>query len=574
MTVTKIDLVQNKVHYSSMVDPLRDQTSSEGAPANPRTKPKNARRATEYATTQIRRSVLSAFGGMKEHELLNRPDICISDIKRMVDRDGQLASTYSAVVSPLNHLGFSIRQWEDPDKEPEEPEEPEPPKIDPETGMQLPAKKPKKKPRDDRGRQEALFVKRMFTQPTISGGMSQSFRQFVEEILLAIRDGFSCFEKVWRVDEDKTGSPRWVIDKFAYIPSEEVRFVINEGRSLHSVRQYRTGSRSSTKSQSNTNFIEIKADKVFLFTVNNADNAFYGKSKLLPAYYHCDKKHKLYYIMHLAYALNAIAPRIGKYPRRATEKEINSFADDLANFGTNSSMTVPEGYEITPFQQTRTLVDLMPAVTHHDQQITKSILPHLIGLGIQPTPIGDDKGFLKLFEIFLNGLMSDVADAINKHVIPELILYNFGTEYYPQINFDSVPLDRIQLAQEVFTRLIATKSVAPSADFLQGLEKILAERMGLDIDYASKPVNEFRPPEVNASPSALPGQGRPKAGTNEPISADPKERRQQDATRSKKASAKLDHPSTDTEEFIGNAVEILKACVEKLQGEVSDETED
>lgn len=537
-----------KQSLSSIVDPLSDGVGQSGKTESPRTAPKNGRRAVEYVTTNIRSNARMIMPGT--YELFNcDKEVTISKLKEMLDRDGQVASAYRAITSPLKNLGYSIRRWEDRYADPEPPKPPKPPVLDETTGILMPAP-PDIKPPDLRGKEEADFIQRLFTEPLVAGGMRTSFRQFISEILLSLRDGFACFEKVWRIQDGK-----WLIDRFAYIPSEECRFVVDDTKQLHSVRQYRT---SKMGKKSNTTYEELPPDKIFLYTLDHADNPFYGKGILHPAYYHYDKKHKLYYIMHLAYALNAIAARIGKYPRRASEKEINDFLTQLDDFGTNTAIVIPDGYTLEAFQQTRGLVDLMPAVTHHDQQICKSMLPHMIGVGIQPTPIGDNAGFLKLFEIYLNGIMADIADAINRHVIPELIQYNFGTEYYPTISFDNIPVDRIALAQEVFTRLISTKSVAPSAEFLMGLERLLAERVGLIIDYNSKQVDQFKPPDLNTN--TLPGVGRPKKGENDPISTDPAERSKQDTQRTQNSS------DAAVQAFADNCIAILRARAEQLKG--------
>jgi hypothetical protein len=445
---------------------------------------RRAPKRRRQAQAQVSETITNAGGlGMSlrptfdEFQLRNKSCVNIRDIKEMIDRDGQVSSCFNAVVTPLKNTNFVIKPPQDMDEE---------------------------------AKEETDFIKRVFTMPAASGGMSSPMSSVLNEFILALRDGFACFEKVWKAVE-LDGKTYWTLHKLAYIPAETVTFTATATGELIRVTQRNssTGGRSSE--------IDIPADKIIVYTVAHVDNPFYGKSVLLPAYFHYDKKHKLYYIMHLAYALQAVGAKLGKYPRKATADQIDKFKTDLANFGTNTTMVFEESYNVDTLSRTGTLQDLMPAIMHHDQQITKSILPHFIGLGLQTTPIGDDKSLVTLFEISLNGLLRDIGNILNSTIIPELIQYNFGTTNYPTIQFDAIPHDRITLSQEIFMRLIATKSVTPTAEFLQGLERILSERVGLTIDYSQYDPEDMVPDIINGAPA---GAGRPPNSERGPIRTD------------------------------------------------------
>ena len=50
----------------------------------------------------------------------------------------------------------------------------------------------------------------------------------------------------------------------------------------------------------------IRAEKVLVYTHRFEENPWYGRSALATAYYHYDKKHRLYWLAHLAAQFKAV----------------------------------------------------------------------------------------------------------------------------------------------------------------------------------------------------------------------------------------------------------------------------
>lgn len=380
-------------------------------------------------------------GGFGAQELVDVKDITVQELTTMRRKDGQARAIHRVLTLPLRQAPMSF--------------------VPSEEGSSS-------------GEEEAEFVTNALTKPYHMGGMSTSINQVFAHLGLALANGFSVFEKVWQVTEDGDFTYR----KLAPRAAETVKFNLDNHGGLESVRQ-------RVHWQGEMLDVVIPAEKLLVYTAQREENPWYGESYLLPAYYHYDKKHKLYYIAHLAAQFHAVPGRIGTYPAQASTTEKRAFREQLAKMGFNTAMTKPENWGIEEFGGGGSMPDYESLINHHDGMMAKSVLAHFIQLGT-----GSSSGSWALssdqtdfFTIALETILDEWAEMFTFYAIPQLVDYNFNSAAYPTMNLGPLADSTKQVMEEVFKAISVAGSTNVTKDFMFELESKVAEELGLEIDY-------------------------------------------------------------------------------------------
>jgi hypothetical protein len=397
------------------------------------------------------------WGGLVSGEEANIPDVSISELDKMMKRDGTAAALYNVLSLPIRAAKWHV----------------------------VPA---------EEGEEEANFINAMFTEPPHRGGMTTPMGYIISVATKALRQGFVLWEKVYRIGSiqypDADGHPVKrdnviLLKKLAHRPSDHITFKTDRHGGLDGAIQ-----RTSYKGE----IIEavFPVEKIVVYTVNKHENPLYGQSIFNSAYHHYDKKHKLYFVAHLAYLLNAIPPRMGKYPANTSKALQAAFKRALANLGTNAVVTLPKfpGEEVAQYQvelleAKRPLADMMPMINHHNAEMAKSVLAQFIELGQNGKggayALSSDQS--DLFILALEAYMQEIAYTINNYLIPEFIDWNFGTGKYPQFQFEPLADSTKALLKETFKTLSAVAYKQVTDEFMLELEQRVAEEFGFALDY-------------------------------------------------------------------------------------------
>lgn len=369
-------------------------------------------------------------------EVLDESRVSLEDLDRMIQVDGQAQSLYRLLTMPIRAGELRIRPQEG-------------------------------------GTQEADFIRAQFLNSPEKGGMTTPWSYVIQSIAKCVLDGSSLLEKCHEIRNGHI-----VLRKLAPRPRLSLIMIKDPKGGFGGVKQLLP---------SGTVFIPPK--KCVLFVVNREFNPLYGRSLLLPAYPHYEMKHKLYYISHLAYALNAIPIREGHLPANPNERERQAFTNAIDNVGVNTSIIVPEGYSLT-IHETRQVADSMPLIDHHDIEMAKAVLGQIINLGTTDGggsyALGETH--LEMLLLALQAIREDIAQVLNSFVIPELIDWNFGTHRYPQLILLPPSTDTKVLVKEVFQHMSGAKQINSTPQFWLQLEKAMAETLGFadEIDYAGQ----------------------------------------------------------------------------------------
>jgi hypothetical protein len=350
---------------------------------------------------------------------------------------------------------------------------------------------------DDDGEKEAEFITDVFRAPPNQGGMSVTFERFMSQLLTALFDGFSAFEKVFWIPPKGPLEGKIVLKKLAYRPSDTVTFVADKQGGY-------AGFRQRTHVGGRTVDVFIDPEYSFYYAANEEQRKFYGVSFFQSAYYHYDKKIKLYFTAHMAAQRAAVGTRIGTVPGNASPAAKTEFRQALNNLIFAQSIMVPEGFEVD-VQNEASNFDFLAMVNHHNNQMSKSILA---GFFDKETGAGQSEGSLvnfaqpgdDMFMLMLRTIMGEIASQINNYIIPQLIDYNFATGKYPKFTWGKLTDEQKAAISATFDKLASAQTVTP--EFIRALEQHQADEFGIDVDWDAV---EAREAEEKAAELAMNG---------------------------------------------------------------------
>lgn len=332
------------------------------------------------------------------------------------------------------------------------------------------------------GEDEAEFIDQLFNLPPNVGGMSVPFTRVIAQMLQAIFDGFAPFELVYDYAKKGPLKGKWILKKLNYLPANTVKFLVTDDGSFDGFRQI------TQKPGGKILDIKIPRDACVYYAAQEEENRFYGLSYFQSAYYHYDKKVKLYYLMHLAAQRSAVGTRVGTVPEDHSTDELNAFRMGLADLGVAQWMTKPEGYLVELLKEGGSF-DFLSYINHHNSQMSKSILAAFFdenqGTGGDASLVDFGKQTDSLFVMMLQTIMTEIASIINHYIIPRFIDWNFDSGKYPEFRWGPFTDDDKSAIQDVFTSLAGIQGGNFTKEFFRETEKKMADQFGLEIDYES-----------------------------------------------------------------------------------------
>ena len=358
------------------------------------------------------------------------------------------------------------------------------------------------------GEAEADFVEQLFKLPPNVGGMSVPFTRIIAQMLQAIFDGFAPFEMVYDYASRGPLKGKWVLKKLNYLPANTVKFLVTEDGSFDGFRQI------TQKPGGKILDVKIPRDACVYYAAQEEENRFYGLSYFQSAYYHYDKKVKLYYLMHLAGQRSAVGTRVGTVPEDHDVDELNSFRQGLSDLGVAQWMTKPENYEVELLKEGGSF-DFLSYINHHNSQMSKSILAAFFdenqGTGGDASLVDFGKQTDSLFVMMLQTIMNEIASIINHYIIPRFIDWNFNSGKYPEFRWGPFTDDDKDAIQDVFTALAGIQGGNFTREFFRETEKKMADKFGLEIDYETIEQEEEAAAQAEAVDSGgeLSPQGEP-----------------------------------------------------------------
>lgn len=354
----------------------------------------------------------------------------------------------------------------------------------------------------DGGEEEAEFIDAVFNTPSESGGMTITFQKVMGHLLTSFFDGFAAFEKVFWVPETGPLKGKVTLKKLAPRPAETLTFVQSSNGGFRGIRQ-----KMHTPDRGVIDKF-IPADYVFYYATQEEERKFYGVSFFETAFFHYDKKVRLYFISHLAAQRAATGTKVGTVPKNASPAESQEFSRALSTSATAGWMKIPEGYKVDVLRDGGSF-DFINMINHHNSQMSKSVLAAFFDAN---QGAGKNEGSLvnfaqpgdEMFILMLRAVMDDIADQINHYIIPQLIDMNFSSGKYPKFTWGSLTDEQRSAMSSVFDKIVsAGQSVNATPEFMRALEMHQADEMGLEIDYEAVDKREQEEKEQQQQAAAM-----------------------------------------------------------------------
>ena len=332
-------------------------------------------------------------------------------------------------------------------------------------------------PEEGDAESEVEFANQMFNLPEQGGGMTVSLSKFLRQTLLALTDGFAVFEEVRQVPAEGPLKGKITIRKMAYRDARTIHFNVDDTGGFDGVRQIAQVAEKRVD-------VHIEKEKIWYYAANEEENPFYGVSYFEAAYRHYEFKRKLYYVAHVAAQFAAVPGRIGITPPSPDSRMLNSFKTALQNFAFNTALTIPEGYEVKPFNG-NTQFDFMKLIDHHNLMMAASVLAKFLQQEDRQVLIDNGKAdaTADMFVLMIESIMTEIADSWSTHLMPKYIDWNFGSKKYPVFRFGQLADAAKDAIKEIFEAVVIAGALNCTPEFVRELEKKLAARLGLDVDY-------------------------------------------------------------------------------------------
>jgi Intein splicing domain/HNH endonuclease len=295
--------------------------------------------------------------------------------------------------------------------------------------------------------------------------------------------------------------------------------------------------------------VYIEKDNAFYWAANEEENPFYGISFFQSAFYHYDKKTKLYYLAHLAAQHRAVGTRVGHIPRNANTAEKQAFRKALGDFGLAQAMLVPEGFSVDELSKSMQAFDFLGLINHHDDQMAKSVLVLFLD-DTKPTRLVDfSDANDDMFLLMERAIMGEIAAKINHEIVPKFIDWNFGSGKYPEFQWGAFTDEQKSAIRTTFNALAIAAQTNVTPEFMFEMEKLMAEELGLDIDYDAIEQRQKAEAELEAKAKAA-GLNNlvnpPPPGTQSPQSTQPPGQPGQGSTQGAASGATVDAGATAT----------------------------
>jgi Protein of unknown function (DUF935) len=371
------------------------------------------------------------------------------------------------------------------------------------------------------GTEEAKFCKDLLFLPKSAGGMTHSFDRFIKQMLLALFNGFSAWEMVYWVPKTGPNKGKITIRKIDPRPAQTLTFLLDGQGEWNGFRQ-------RTFFQGRTIDVKLPKETSLYYAHEEAERPFYGVSMFESAFYHYDKKEKLYYIAHLAAQRAAVGLRVGTMVPGAAAADKDHFIAALAQLGLAQYIALPSAdWTVQTLQESSSRFDFLGLINHHNSQMSKSVLAQwfdneqgggqgdstLVDFGKQ-----DDITFMMMLE----GILEEMAAVITDHIFPRFVDWNFGSGKYPMFKWGTLTSEQKAAIQDTFDKLATAglqANVTP--EFMLDLEQRLALDFGFDIDYDKiKKEREKQQKLMQQQMAAGPPQ-QPPAGAGQPPGAGP-----------------------------------------------------
>jgi len=318
---------------------------------------------------------------------------------------------------------------------------------------------------------EADFIRTVLFGSEFEGGMSTPMALVISDMTRAIAEGFRAYNKVPQVitQGDYKGKIGW--RKIAPRDAQTIKIKVDKHGGFDGLHQIATlGDQTIDKN--------IPKDYALLYTFQKEKHGLYGESILKSAFYHYDKKHKLYYIACKKAEVETMGIRTVELPQAPNPSDRTAIEKAVDNIGINTRISVPHNYKFdVKFPSNGGSDFIMKNIEHHDLEMAKSALCGMLELNSGGSyALSKDKS--NWLVLAINGIMKGMEATINSYVIAPLINYNYGTYNYPKFKFPAITTEAEDLLTEVSKSIFSKAEMLPTEVFNDVVNRAV-EKMGI-----------------------------------------------------------------------------------------------
>jgi len=319
---------------------------------------------------------------------------------------------------------------------------------------------------------ESDFIKTIFMSPYELGGMTTPFPLVIADMTRAISEGFRLYEKVARIIPEGPYKNKIGWRKLAPRDAQTIALQADEHGGFDGAHQSATFSGHSVE-------VDIPKEKCILFTFQKELHWLYGESILKTAYYHYDKKHKLYYIAHKKAEIEAIGLKILKVAQTKTPAEREAAEKVVDTIGVNTRITLPPGVELD-IERGTSGYDPLKLIDHHNAMMARSALTQAVDQVKYAYPYGKGTAASQYLAMSIESIMSQMEATINSYAIAPLIDWNFNSKAYPTIKFEKLTDTSRTFLKEVFQKIVQSKEFALPDGFVEEIVNETAKELNLN----------------------------------------------------------------------------------------------
>jgi hypothetical protein len=328
----------------------------------------------------------------------------------------------------------------------------------------------------DKGERD--FIENNLMGPQFQGGMTTPLQFVIADMTRAFVEGFRLYEKIPYIIEEGPYKNMIGWKKLAPRDSNTLDLLSDVHGGFNGARQ------TAMRGAEQVNVV-IPPEKSILFTFQRERHPLYGESILKTAFYHYDKKHKLYYLAHKKAEIDAVGLKVLRLTKPMSDKEVGDAEEVIDSIGVNSRVTLPSGFDLD-IDRSPTGYDVLKLIEHHDTQIALSTLTQAMRMGTGSTyaytygsGYKTQGGFILQM---LDSVMRNIENTLNQWAIAPLIDWNFGTKAYPQLKLvpsQSGTQDHILKIFEELMKKDPERMITPG--FAEKLADEAADILGLEI---------------------------------------------------------------------------------------------
>lgn len=346
-----------------------------------------------------------------------------------------------------------------------------------------------------------------FVWSNLAGGMDSPLIDGLQDILRMCEDGYSILEKVYENREwtpavtatasaGSTATPAsgssfrntkvfTMLKSLGYrAPSTVTDIEYDDNGNLVQITQ------NAIQADKTSKEVQLKADKLIVFTLNRKGGDITGKSLLRTAYPSWYYKTRLYRIDAIQKERHGIGVPRGKLLAGYTEADKVALRNMLMNLRTNEEAFIMQtpNVEIDFAEVKGQLVNVMESAEHHNSMIMLNVMAAFLSLGVNTQGGGGSRAVgstqADMFMKSVKFIADYICQIINQQVIPELVVYNYKTTNFPQLKARNIGDTRdLQVFASGLANLFSQGALTadlPTEQWLRKTYDMPAKQAGID----------------------------------------------------------------------------------------------